>query len=181
MTKALTLAKNIFLIGPMGVGKTTVGKHLAHYLNYTFYDSDHEIELRTGATIPLIFELEGEAGFRHREQSMIDELSQKNPIVLATGGGVILSPRNRQVLHERGQVFYLYASLDILYERTVKNKSRPLLQTDKPRERLGEIMQQRQTLYQTTAHHHIETGEQSVRTVLDKIVASLDEFDDKLV
>jgi len=157
----------------MGVGKTTVGRLLAQQLHYQFKDSDYEIEQRTGASIPLIFELEGEVGFRARELNMIDELTQEKKLVLATGGGVILNADNRRYLRERGTVIYLYANIDTLLERTQHSKNRPLLQTDNPRARLEELMQQRQSLYEATAHHQVTTGAEPVKSVVNKILVCL--------
>ncbi len=167
------MSDNIFLIGLMGVGKTTVGRLVAQQLHYQFKDSDHEIEQRTGASIPLIFELEGEAGFRNRETNMVDELTQENNIVLATGGGVILNADNRRYLRERGKVIYLYADIDTLIERTQHSKNRPLLQTENPRAKLEELMQQRQALYEETAHHRIKTGAEPVKAVVNKILQEI--------
>ncbi|MEJ2567017.1 MAG: shikimate kinase [Gammaproteobacteria bacterium] len=124
---------NIFLVGLMGAGKSTIGRHLAKSLGMEFVDSDHELERRTGASIPLIFDVEGEAGFRQREKKLIDELTQRNRIVLATGGGVVLDPDNRAWLRERGRVIYLYATVEQLLTRTAKDRNRPLLQTADPR------------------------------------------------
>ncbi len=124
--------KNIFLIGLMGTGKTTVGRQLSRKLKMDFYDSDRVIEQRTGADIPLIFEKEGEEGFRKREAEVIDELTQKENIILATGGGSILLAENRAHLINRGMVFYLKSNLKTLIERTSKDKNRPLLQAEEP-------------------------------------------------
>ena len=121
--------KNIYLIGAMGVGKTTIGKQLALNTGIPFKDSDLEIEVATGASIPLIFEVEGEAGFRKRETEMIAKLTQETPLILATGGGVVLAKSNRQHLIKQGMVIYLRASLNELLERTRHHKNRPLLQT----------------------------------------------------
>ena len=127
----------------MGAGKSTIGRHLAKSLGLEFVDSDHEIERRTGASIPLIFDVEGEAGFRQREKKIIDELSRRDGIVLATGGGVVLDPDNRAWLRERGQVVYLYATVEQLLTRTAKDRNRPLLQTADPRARLQELLEVR--------------------------------------
>ena len=148
---------NIFLIGLMGVGKTSVGRHLARLLKYSFLDADKEIEVRTGVTVPWIFDQEGEAGFRKREQWMIDELTQLQRIVLATGGGAILNEKNRQHLKARGKVVWLQASLDTLVARTARDKNRPLLQTHNAREVLAQLLQQRQPLYESLADISIDT------------------------
>ncbi len=161
---------NIFLIGPMGVGKTTIGRQLAVTLEREFKDSDREIEERTGAGIPLIFELEGEAGFRRREQEMLDELTQMRDIVLATGGGVVLDPTNRARLRQRGQVIYLHAPIEQLLRRTSHSRNRPLLQTENPRQRLEEILVQRDPLYKNVADCVVDTGKRTVRQVIREIL-----------
>ncbi len=165
---------NIFIIGPMGAGKTTIGRELAKTLKIDFLDSDREIERRTGVSIPLIFELEGEVGFRARESVMIDELSQRHDIVLATGGGAILDIANRTKLAARGRAIYLHASLDQLLKRTGKDHHRPLLQTDDPRKRLQEIIQVRDPLYRDIADLIIETDGRTVRSVVLEIVQQLE-------
>ncbi|MFO8023542.1 shikimate kinase, partial [Thiohalophilus sp.] len=131
---------NIFLIGLMGAGKTTIGRQLAQALGKEFIDSDHEIENRTGVNIPLIFELEGEQGFREREAAVIDDLTARDNVVLATGGGAVLYEQNRQHLKERGTVIYLQARVGQLLERTHKDKNRPLLQTADPEARLQALL-----------------------------------------
>jgi shikimate kinase len=158
--------ENIFLVGLMGAGKTTVGKLLAKHLGKRFVDSDHEIEKRTGVKVAVIFELEGETGFRAREEIVIDELTQETEIVLATGGGVILREGNRNALHSRGTVIYLRASADDLWRRTRNDKNRPLLQTDNPRARLQELLTQRDPLYSGIAHLIADTGEQNVQKLV---------------
>jgi shikimate kinase len=164
---------NLFLIGPMGAGKTTIGRELAKLLKLEFLDSDREIERRTGATIPLIFELEGEAGFRARESIVIDDLSQRQNITLATGGGAILDSGNRTKLAARGRVVYLHASLDQLLRRTAHDHQRPLLQTEDPRRRLQEIIQVRDPLYREIADFIIETDGRTVRSVVHEIIHQL--------
>lgn len=164
---------NIYLVGLMGAGKTSVGKLLAKRLSRQFHDSDHEIEARTGVRIPVIFEIEGEAGFRQRESAVIDELTQTEGIVLATGGGAVLDPRNREVLHSRGTVVYLRASVDELYNRTRRDRNRPLLQTADPRGRLAELMKVRDPLYREVAHIIVDTGSQSLRTLIGRLEAAL--------
>lgn len=153
----------------MGAGKSTVGKHLARRQGKIFFDSDREIERRTGVKIPVIFDIEGEAGFRLREQQVIDELTQMRDIVLATGGGAILSDANREHLHSRGTVIYLCASIDDLFTRTRRDKNRPLLQTGDPRARLTELFMQRDPLYREVAHIVIDTGRQSVNSLLSRL------------
>lgn len=153
---------NIFLVGLMGAGKTTVGKLLARQLGKTFIDSDHEIEARTGVKIPVIFEIEGEAGFRKREEAVIAELSSRSDIVLGTGGGAVLSARNREVLQSRGTVVYLRGSPEQLHERTRHDRNRPLLQTGDPLAKLRELYAQRDPLYCEIADLVADTGRQSV-------------------
>lgn len=148
---------NIFLIGPMGAGKTTVGKRLAKLKGMRFMDSDHEIEQRTGVDIGFIFEKEGEEGFRRRERDMIAELTQETGLVLATGGGAVLDPDNRRDLSARGFVVYLCTPVNQQVERTRYSKHRPLLQVDNPRERLEQLMEERDPLYRETADMVINT------------------------
>ncbi len=159
----------------MGVGKTTIGQILGKTLHLTFKDSDHEIEERSGASIPLIFELEGEAGFRKREKAMIAELTAFNNIVLSTGGGAILDPDNRAYLKSRGFVVYLQASIDELLKRTAHSRHRPLLQTENPRERLENLMKIRHPLYQEVAVVTVRTGQRTVHQVVKTILKQLNE------
>ena len=164
---------SLFLTGPMGAGKSTIGQQLSKQLDLPFQDSDHEIEARTGVDIPLIFELEGEAGFRKRESVVIDELTQLPEIVLATGGGSILDPANREHLNSRGKVIYLRASIDQQLKRTRMDRNRPLLQTEDPRARLEELMAVRDPLYLEIASIVIETDGMRVRDVVKKILEML--------
>jgi shikimate kinase len=164
------MAHNLFFIGPMGAGKTTIGRQVAKQLRREFYDSDKVIEERTGVSISLIFELEQEAGFRKREAAVINELTQKNNIVLATGGGAVLAEQNRKHLSERGHVIYLFAPIDQLLQRTKRDTSRPLLQTEDPRKKLEELMAVRDPLYREIADTVIETDGSPVRQVITKIV-----------
>lgn len=150
--------RNIYLIGLMGAGKTTVGKQLARRLHRTFYDSDHEIVERTGVPIPTIFEIEGEPGFRRRESQTIAELSVMPEIVMATGGGVVLDPDNRRCLRETGWVVYLNVPPFYLYQRTRNDRNRPLLQVNDPLARLEELHAARDPLYRETAHLVIDGG-----------------------
>ena len=166
----------IFLVGPMGAGKTTIGKQLAETLSMDFMDSDHEIETRTGVTIPHIFDVEGEEGFRRREEAMIDELTQKQNIVLATGGGAVIREINRRHLENRGTVIYLHASIDQLLERTSRDKNRPLLQTENPRAKLEELMAAREPLYRQIADIIIDTEQQPVNRVVMRIAQKLQEL-----
>lgn len=165
---------NIFLVGLMGSGKTTVGRALAKKLNKRFFDSDHEIEARTGASIPLIFEIEGEASFRQREADMIRDLTAHDGIVLATGGGSILNPQSREYLKSRGLVIYLRAGVNSILQRTGHDKNRPLLQTADPRRRLEELSIQREPYYREVADIVIETGRPNVQYLVQSIVAHLD-------
>ncbi len=169
----MNIAGNFFFVGLMGAGKSTIGKQLARRLEKSFFDSDHEIERRTGVKIPVIFDIEGEAGFRLREQQVINDLTQRQDIVLATGGGAILSPSNRADLHSRGTVIYLRANIDDLFARTRRDKNRPLLQTADPRARLTDLFQQRDPLYLETAHIVIDTGRQSVNSLLAQLEIKL--------
>lgn len=164
-------SENLFLVGLMGAGKTTVGKLLAKHLHKQFIDSDHEIEKRTGVKINVIFELEGEDGFRAREEAIVDELTRLQGIVLATGGGVVLRQANRLVLHDRGTVIYLRANAEDLWRRTRHDKNRPLLQTDNPRVRLQELLTARDPLYREAAHLIMDTDEQNVQ----KLVRNLEQ------
>lgn len=169
---------SIFLIGPMGAGKTTMGRQLAKKLNLEFIDSDRVIEERTGVDIPLIFEKEGEEGFRKREEAIIDELTQLDNIVLATGGGAILKPDNRRHLKQRGLVIYLHTDIKNLIERVRFDKNRPLLQTDDPEARLRELMETREPLYRETANITINTGEKSIRNVINVILDAVKTYQD---
>lgn len=153
----------------MGAGKTTVGRLVAKHLNKDFYDTDHEIERRTGVNIPLIFELEGEAGFRRREAAVISELTQLDNVVLATGGGAVLLAENRTSLREHGTVVYLRAHVDELWIRTRNDKNRPLLQTENPRQKLEKLYQERDPLYQEVATIIVDTGGQAVGSIVHEI------------
>ena len=171
---------NIFLFGPMGVGKTTVGRALAEYLGIDFYDSDQEIEVSTGADIPWIFDVEGESGFRSREIRMIDQLSKKKIIVLATGGGAVLSRDNRQRLKKRGVVVYLCASIKQQVMRTSRDKNRPLLQTSSLEKRIRELMEIRDPLYREVADIVVDTKRSNPKAVSRDIGERLSEGASKL-
>jgi shikimate kinase len=166
--------RNLILIGPMGAGKTTVGKQLAKQFGMDFVDSDHEIEERTGVSITTIFDIEGEEGFRKRETRMLKDLCERENIVMATGGGAILSEENRKMLRRAGTVIYLNASLDAQVNRTRNRKSRPLLTEDDPREQLRELMTVREPLYRQEADVIVESGDRSVSNVTREIVQKLD-------
>ena len=161
---------NVFLIGPMGSGKTAVGRQVARLLELPFIDSDHEIELRTGADIPLIFEREGEAGFRKREHDAIAALTAQRGVVLATGGGAVLDPDNRALLAERGWVVYLETSIAQQAERAGRTRHRPLLEGADPRRRLDELMQIRDPLYREIADFTAGTTRKRVAQVAEQIV-----------
>lgn len=163
----------VFLVGPMGAGKTTIGKYLAQHLKLRFADTDSEIESRTGADIPWIFDVEGEEGFRDREQQMVAEMTLWDDVVLATGGGVITRPENRSALAGRGFVVYLYATIDEQVRRTRRDRRRPLLQDGDPEEILRDLMAHRDPLYREIADHIIETDTCSPRTVAQRLVREL--------
>ncbi|MCZ6773857.1 MAG: shikimate kinase AroK [Proteobacteria bacterium] len=163
----------IFLVGPMGAGKTTIGNQLARSLNLDFIDLDQELERRTGASVSLIFDIEGESGFREREKKLIDELTQRDRTVLATGGGAVLAADNRQRLSRRGFVVYLKTPLETLVERTRYDTSRPLLHSGDPAATLGEILQVREPLYAEVADLVVDSGKLSVKQVLKMISEEL--------
>ena len=166
---------SFFLVGPMGAGKSTIGRKLARVLGLTFIDSDREIEEKTGVDIPLIFELEGEPGFRKREQDVISELTATPGIVLATGGGAVLDPQNRRNLAACGTVIYLETSVDQQLQRTAHDRNRPLLQTDNPRAKLEQLLAERDPLYREIADIIIETDGCRVRDVVQKIMHFVEE------
>jgi shikimate kinase len=157
----------------MGAGKTTVGRRLAARLSLEFVDSDLELEQRCGVPVATIFAVEGEAAFREREAKIIDELTQRPGIVLATGGGAVLREDNRQHLRARGTVIYLHAQPQALFQRTRHDRSRPLLQTDDPLATLEALYAQRHPLYEQTAHHTVQTGRPSVNELVERIMAVL--------
>ncbi|MCC6303235.1 MAG: shikimate kinase AroK [Gammaproteobacteria bacterium] len=168
-----TARDNVFLIGPMGSGKTTVGRLLAKALKLEFIDSDHAIEQRTGADIPWIFDIEGEEGFRRRERAAIDELTRRRGIVLATGGGAVIDPLNRADLAERGVVVFLRASVDKILNRTAKSQNRPLLRTEDPRARVEQLLTARDPLYREIADIIVDTDKRGVKSTVTLILDRL--------
>lgn len=170
----MTEKRNIFLVGPVGAGKSTIGRHLAKMLHLDFFDSDQEIEQRTGADISWVFDVEGEDGFRQRESGVIDELSEKQGIVLATGGGSVESKEVRNRLSARGIVVYLDTTIEKQVIRTQKDKRRPLLQVDNPREVLEQQAVVRIPLYEEIADVIISTDDQSAKVVASHIIEKLD-------
>ncbi len=160
---------NIYLVGLMGAGKTTVGRHLAKRLHRRFLDCDHEVESRTGVSIPTIFEIEGESGFRTRETQMLAELAQETDLVLATGGGAVLAAENRRRLRETGTVIYLYAAPQVLYARTRHDRNRPLLEVADPLCRLTELFRQRDPLYREIADIVIEDTDGTAAALAQQI------------
>ena len=167
---------NIYLIGPMGAGKSTVGRQLAKSLGKDFVDCDREIESRTGVTIALIFEVEGEEGFRKRERAMLELLTERDGVVLATGGGAVLDEDNRSRLRSRGFAVYLNAPIDLLAQRTAKDRSRPLLNTDDPKSRIEELMAERDPLYRQVADLIIKTDRRTAKHVAKEIVRRIAEL-----
>ncbi|MEM5536788.1 shikimate kinase AroK [Neptuniibacter pectenicola] len=164
---------NIFLVGPMGAGKSTIGRLLSQELKLEFVDSDREIEKRAGADIPWIFDVEGEAGFRDREEGVIEALSLRKDVVLSTGGGAVLRPENRSVLQANGTVVYLETSVEQQLDRTSRDKNRPLLQTENPRAVLEELMSIRHPLYLDTADIVVVTDKRHPKTVVTEIIRQL--------
>lgn len=173
----MRLRSNIFLVGMMGAGKSAVGRQLATRLHRVFVDTDHEIQSRTGVPVAVIFEVEGEAGFRRREEQVIDECSMQDGIVLATGGGALISPLTRSRLKQRGVTIYLHAKAHDLWLRTRNDRNRPLLDCADPKQRLEDLLVAREPLYREVADLVIETGRPSVGRLVDSIVPQLAEFD----
>ena len=171
----MNLQQNLFLVGLMGAGKTTVGRQLASITGKRFVDSDLEIEARLGVKIPVIFDLEGEAGFRDREAAMIAELTQESGIVLGTGGGSVLRPENRAHLASRGTVIYLHGLPDELHRRTRHDRNRPILRADDPLARLTSLYEFRDPLYREVADVVVDTGKQSVKVLVERLLAQLEE------
>ena len=173
-----TIEGSVFLVGMMGAGKTSVGRLLAQRLGKRFIDADQEIEARCGVSIPVIFEIEGEAGFRQRERQVIDELTMLPDIVLATGGGAVLSEESRVRLHQRGLVIYLKASAAEIWHRTRRDRGRPLLATSDPQQRIIDLLAAREPLYAETAHVAIESTHESVRSMVARLIDALAERQD---
>jgi shikimate kinase len=167
---------NLILVGMMGSGKTTMGKALARHLGKVFVDSDEEITRRTGVTVPHIFDIEGEAGFRLRETAAIRELAARDNMVLATGGGSVLAEQNRALLEQNGIVIYLKASVHDLWQRTRHDRNRPLLQTKDPHAKLAELFQQRDPLYQQMSDIVVQSGKQSVNVLMLHLMEKIDAY-----
>ena len=165
--------RNIFLVGPMGAGKSTIGRHLADELHLDFFDSDQEIERRTGADIAWIFDLEGEDGFRAREENVINDLTDKQGIVLATGGGSIVTKAVRNRLSAPGIVVYLQTTIDKQVARTQRDKRRPLLQNEDPEQVLRDLAEMRNPLYEEVADYIVDTDDQSARAVANQIISKI--------
>ena len=166
---------NIFLVGMMGAGKTTLGKALARRLGREFVDTDKVLVERTGVSVATIFEIEGEEGFRRRESAVLAELVGRHDSVVATRGGAVLSADNRRLMHDGGTVVYLRARLESLWERTRQDTSRPLLRTPDPRATLAELLEKRDPLYREAAHITVDTGFQSAATLVSRVVTALAE------
>ena len=167
---------NLILVGMMGSGKTTMGRSLAKHLGKNFVDSDEEITKRTGVTIPHIFDIEGEAGFRQRESAALRDLAGRCNMVLATGGGAVLAEQNRELLQQNGIVIYLKANVNDLWQRTRHDRNRPLLQTADPHAKLTELFQQRDPLYRQVADIVIQSGKQSAQTLMLQLVEEIEAF-----
>jgi shikimate kinase len=161
--------QNIFLVGPMGAGKSTIGRQLASSLGYDFQDSDQEIQRRTGVDISTIFEFEGEEGFRNRERQVIEDLAQQDNIVLATGGGAVRVAENRQQLAARGFVIYLHCSPEQQYARTSRDRNRPLLDTEDPKQKLKVLMAEREPIYRQVADMVVSTERRGTSSVVKEI------------
>ncbi len=163
----------IVLVGPMGAGKSTIGRLLAAKSGFHFLDTDHVIEARTGADIAWIFDVEGESGFRDREHQVLNELSQEPQTVVATGGGIVVREENRAILQAMDSVVYLKASIEQLIARTAKDKKRPLLQVADPKARIQQLLEERDPLYQSVADYVVETDGQSPKATVHNILKLL--------
>ena len=169
----MVVPSNIFLVGFMGSGKSTVGQQLAAELGKEFFDCDRVLEERTGVDIPYIFDLEGETGFRRREAAVLRELTGKRGIVLSTGGGVVGDPDNRRALATNGFVIYLHAPAELLHQRTSRDRNRPMLYAHDPRTRINELLEVRDPLYREVADLVVETGRRGSRRVVQELVRTL--------
>jgi len=166
-----TTSKNIVLVGPMGSGKTTVGRRLAHELNQDFFDTDHEIIDKTGVNIDYIFDIEGEKGFRERESKILENLCQMSNIILATGGGIVILPKNRKILKNSGLVVYLSSSVNQLLKRTAKSKTRPLLENSSDRRKtITELLEARDVYYREVASFVVDTTGKKLHEVVNIII-----------
>jgi shikimate kinase len=174
MNQAAKAPNNIYLIGPMGAGKSTVGRHLAQLLKKRFLDCDRELEERTGARIAIIFELEGESGFRKRERALLEQLTREDGLVLATGGGVVLDRNNRKLLSRRGFNVYLNAPLELLVSRTSRDHQRPLLQTEDRAARIKALVEERDPLYREVADMIVTSDKRSAKHVAREILRQLE-------
>ncbi|HLX23161.1 MAG TPA: shikimate kinase [Usitatibacter sp.] len=166
---------NIFLVGMMGAGKTTLGKSLAQRMGHAFLDTDRVLVERTGVPVATIFEIEGEAGFRKRESAVLAEIAGHDGYVVATGGGIVLDETNRRVMRESGMVVYLRARLENLWERTRHDTTRPLLSTPDPRGTLQALLEEREPLYREAAHVVVDTGSQTSSTLVNRVLSALRE------
>ena len=169
----MSVPSRIFLVGPMGSGKSTIGRRLARTLGKRFLDTDHEITKRTGASIPLIFDLEGESGFRQRERQVLDDATSQTDVVVATGGGVILDSENRKHIRERGFTIYLRTGVEQQLSRAGGDRNRPLLRTEDPRATLESLLRTREPLYHEVADMIVDTDGRSVVTVVNRILNAL--------
>jgi shikimate kinase len=170
-------ARPLFLVGMMGAGKTTIGRHVARLLQREFVDLDHELEARCGVRVSVIFDIEGEVGFRKRETASLDACTLRKDIVLATGGGAVLAEENRRYLRDRGIVVYLRASADELYRRVARDHTRPLLQTADPQEKLRSLLAQRAPLYEEVAHITFDTGSMPVAQASRELARLLQHYE----
>lgn len=171
----MSAVNRVFLVGPMGAGKTTIGKLLADELGLEFKDADREIEVRSGVDIPWIFDCEGEAGFRLRESAVLDDLSQLDGVLISTGGGAVLSEHNRRTMHAAGVVVYLHTSVKEQVRRTARDRKRPLLQAGDPAQILKQLMAVRDPLYREVAHVVMETDSRAPRIVAQELARRLRE------
>ena len=173
-----TTSKNIVLVGPMGSGKTTVGRRLAHELNRDFFDTDYEIINKTGVTIDHIFDIEGEDGFRERESKILENLCQMSNIILATGGGIVILPKNREILKNAGMVVYLFSTVDQLLRRTAKSKTRPLLENSTDRRKtITELLEARDVYYREVASVVVSTTGKKLHEIINIIKRETENVD----